>query len=177
MFDDTSQRLRGAGADVRELALPEPFAKLADAQQTIMVYEVAKSLSYENLAHRAALSVEMKAMIDAGLSVSTEQYDAARGSARTCRALLPQIFKEVVVLVAPSTAGEAPIGVDATGDPLFNRIWTLLGVPVVHVPIARGPRGLPLGVTVVGPFGRDRATLLAAEWIHTRLGRFDGDAR
>ena len=177
MFDDTSQRLRGVGADVRELALPEPFAKLADAQQTIMVYEVAKSLSYENLAHRDALSVEMKAMIDAGLSVSTEQYDAARGSARTCRALLPQIFKEVDVLVAPSTAGEAPIGVDATGDPLFNRIWTLLGVPVVHVPIARGPRGLPLGVTVVGPFGRDRATLLAAEWIHTRLGRFDGDAR
>jgi Asp-tRNA(Asn)/Glu-tRNA(Gln) amidotransferase A subunit family amidase len=66
--------------------------------------------------------------------------------------------------------GEAPAGIEATGDPIFNRIWTLLHVPVVHVPVARGPRGLPLGVTVVGPLAADRATLLAAEWIHARLG-------
>jgi Asp-tRNA(Asn)/Glu-tRNA(Gln) amidotransferase A subunit family amidase len=177
MFEDTTRRLRTAGANVRELTLPEPFAQLADAQITIMVYEVAKSLSWENLTHRDALSAEMKTMIDAGLAVSAQQYDAARALARTCRALLPQLFNDFDVLVAPSTAGEAPLGVDATGDPLFNRIWTLLGVPVVHVPVARGPRGLPLGVTVVGPFGRDRATLLAAEWIHTRLGEFEGDER
>jgi Asp-tRNA(Asn)/Glu-tRNA(Gln) amidotransferase A subunit family amidase len=177
MFENTSQRLLAAGADVRELTLSEPFAKLADAQKTIMVYEVAKCLSYENLTHRNALSIEMKTMIDAGLAVSTEQYDVARTLARTCRAALPQIFQDFDVLVAPSTAGEAPLGVGATGDPLFNRIWTLLGVPVVHVPVALGPRGLPLGVTVVGPFGRDRATLLAADWIHTRLGESEGDAR
>jgi Asp-tRNA(Asn)/Glu-tRNA(Gln) amidotransferase A subunit family amidase len=105
------------------------------------------------------------------LSVSTQQYDAARALARMCRAMLPQIFEDFDVLIAPSTAGEAPLGVDATGDPLFNRIWTLLGVPVVHVPSAPGPHGLPLGVTVVGSLRSDRAALLAAEWIHTRLGR------
>jgi Asp-tRNA(Asn)/Glu-tRNA(Gln) amidotransferase A subunit family amidase len=157
--------------------LPEPFAKLADAQITIMVYEVAKFLSWENLTHRDDLSAEMKTMIDAGLAISAQQYDAARSLARTCRDRLPQVFSDFDVLVAPSTAGEAPLGVEATGDPLFNRIWTLLGVPVVHVPAAFGPRGLPLGVTVVGPFGRDRATLVAAEWIHTRLGGFEGDER
>jgi Asp-tRNA(Asn)/Glu-tRNA(Gln) amidotransferase A subunit family amidase len=41
---------------------------------------------------------------------------------------------------------------------------------VMHVPVADGPQGLPVGITVVGAVGADRAMLLAAEWIHARLG-------
>ena len=177
MFDDAKKRLQAAGAEVREVTLPSPFAELAEAQIAIMVYEVAKSLSYEHLAHRNELSAEMQTMIDAGLAVSPARYDAARALARSCRAMLPQIFGPVNVLVAPSTMGEAPVGIDATGDPLFNRIWTLLHVPVVHIPIARGPHGLPLGVTVAGPLASDRATLLAAQWIHARLGTHESTAQ
>jgi amidase len=135
-----------------------------------MVYEVAKSLSHENARHRDQLSPEMTTMIDAGLAVSPAQYDAARELARTCRAMLPKVFAEADVLLAPSTQGEAPAGIVATGDPLFNRIWTLLHVPVVHVPAGTGPRRMPLGLTVVGPLAADRATLRAADWIHARLG-------
>ena len=166
LFDDVHARLRAAGARVRDVTLPPPFAKLADAQITIMVREVAQSLTHERLMHRDALSAEMVAMIDAGLAVSPAQYDTAQSLARECRALLPHVFAEVDALVVPSTAGEAPVGIDATGDPLFNRIWTLLHVPCVHLPVARGPRGLPIGVSVVGPIGSDRETLLAADWIH-----------
>ena len=61
----------------------------------------------------------------------------------------------------------------ATGDPLFNRTWTLLHAPCIHLPTAVGPRGLPVGVTVVGLAGTDRASLLAADWIHARIGRTD----
>ncbi|MDQ2962004.1 MAG: amidase [Pseudomonadota bacterium] len=170
LFEDAGKRLRAAGASVREVTLPPPFAGLAEAQTAIMVSEVAKSLAHENLVHRNELSADMTRMIDAGLAVSTEQYDAARSLTRACRAMLPEVFSESDVLLAPSAKGEAPEGVDATGDPLFNRIWTLLHVPVVHVPVAQGPHGLPVGVTVVGAIGTDRATLRAAEWIHARLG-------
>ena len=169
-FDDAAKRLRAAGASVREVTLPPPFAGLVDAQTAIMVREVATSLAYENLAHRAALSDDMTRMIDAGLAVLPEQYDGARSLTRACRAMLPEVFKELDVLVAPSTRGEAPEGIAATGDPLFNRIWTLLHVPVVHLPVGQGPRGLPVGVTVVGNVGADRATLRAADWLYARLG-------
>jgi Asp-tRNA(Asn)/Glu-tRNA(Gln) amidotransferase A subunit family amidase len=152
------------------VVLPPPFAGLAEAQTSIMVSEVAKSLAYENLAHRKDLSGDMTKMIDAGLAVSPQQYDAARSLTRTCRAMLSEVFSEFDVLLAPSTAGEAPVGIAATGDPLFNRIWTLLHVPVVHVPVAHGPHGLPVGVTVAGAVGDDRTTLRAADWIHARLG-------
>jgi Asp-tRNA(Asn)/Glu-tRNA(Gln) amidotransferase A subunit family amidase len=168
-LEDAGKRLRAAGASVRDVTLPQPFAGLAEAQKTIMVSEVAKSLAYENLTHREQLSADMTRMIDTGLAVSPQQYDAARSLAWTCRAMLPQIFSEFDVLLAPSTAGEAPAGIAATGDPLFNRIWTLLHVPVVHVPVGSGPHGLPVGVTVAGAVGADRATLRAADWIHAWL--------
>ena len=113
---------------------------------------------------------QFSTMIDAGLAVSPVRYDEARTLARRCRAMLGEAFGDVDVLIAPSTMGEAPAGTHATGDPLFNRIWTLLHVPVVHVPLSSGPRGLPLGVTVVGPIAGDHATLLAADWLHIRLG-------
>ena len=162
--------MREAGASVRDITLPPQFAGLVDAQISIMVREVAQSLSHEWLVHRESLSCEMIAMIEAGLAVSSERYDAARALARTSRAALASVFEDIDVVLAPSTVGEAPEGIQATGDPLFNRMWTLLRTPCVHLPSGLGPRGLPVGITIAGPVGADRATLLAADWIHARLG-------
>jgi Asp-tRNA(Asn)/Glu-tRNA(Gln) amidotransferase A subunit family amidase len=172
-FEDAARGLGEAGATLRDVVLPPQFAELVDAQIAIMVHEVAKSLSYERLVHREKLSVEMIAMIDAGLAVSSARYDAARALAQRSRSTLAEVFADVDVLLAPSTVGEAPYGIAATGDPLFNRMWTLLHTPCVHLPSAAGPRGLPVGITIVGPIGGDQAMLLAADWIHARLGRSD----
>jgi Asp-tRNA(Asn)/Glu-tRNA(Gln) amidotransferase A subunit family amidase len=168
MFEHLDKRLCAAGAPIRDVTLPPEFAGLAEAQRTIMVYEVAQSLTHEWLTHREALSAEMTAMIDAGLAVPPGQYDAARSLAQACRPMLAQALGECDVLVAPSTHGEAPAGIAATGDPLFSRMWTLLHVPCLHLPIALGPHRLPIGVTVVGNIGSDRETLRAADWIHAR---------
>jgi amidase len=172
-FEDAARNLRLAGASVRDIALPAQFAGLVDAQTAIMVREVAKSLSHEWHVHRESLSHEMIAMIEAGLAVSSERYDAARTLARTSRAALAHVFEDIDVVLAPSAVGEAPAGIQATGDPLFNRMWTLLRTPCVHLPSGLGPRGLPVGITIAGPIGADRATLLAADWIHARIGRWD----
>ena len=168
-FDDAAKRLRHAGASLRDIALPPQFAGLAAAQTVIMVREVAQSLAHEWLVHRDSLSDEMIAMIEAGRAVSSDEYDAARLLARTGRLALAEVFEGIDVLLAPSAIGEAPAGIQATGDPLFNRVWTLLRTPCVHLPSGSGPHGLPVGVTIVGPIGADRATLLAADWIQTRF--------
>jgi Asp-tRNA(Asn)/Glu-tRNA(Gln) amidotransferase A subunit family amidase len=172
-FEEAGRRLSAAGASVHEITLPEPFAALAEAQASIMVAEVAKCLSHEWLVHRDSLSGEMVAMIEAGLAVTPERYDAAQSLARTGRRLLGKVFSECDVVIAPSAIGEAPIGIQATGDPLFNRIWTLLRTPCVHVPCALGSHGLPLGVTVVGPIHADRTTLMAANWVQAKIGLGD----
>ncbi len=170
VFEDAARRLKDAGASVRDVMLPPQFAGLVDAQLTVMVREVAQSLAHEWHSHRDGLSGKMVAMIEAGLAVSAERYDAARTLARQCRAELASVFADIDVVLAPSAAGEAPRGIRATGDPLFNRMWTLLRTPCIHLPLGVGPRGLPVGVTIAGPIGADRSTLLAADWIHARLG-------
>jgi Asp-tRNA(Asn)/Glu-tRNA(Gln) amidotransferase A subunit family amidase len=55
------------------------------------------------------------------------------------------------VVLTPSSPGEAPLGLHTTGDTIFNSMWTLLHGPNIGIPAGRGPRNLPVGVTLVGP--------------------------
>jgi amidase len=62
-----------------------------------------------------------------------------------------------------------PATLEPTGDPVFNRMWTLLRTPCVTLPVAVAGNGLPVGVQVVGNFGCDAQTLHAAHRIHEAL--------
>jgi len=73
------------------------------------------------------------------------------------------------VLLAPSTTGEAPAGIDATGDPLFCRGWAPLGLPCVRLPFASGRLGLPVRPQLVGRAGDDHRLPAAAQWCTERL--------
>jgi len=168
MFDDVERRLRAAGATLHDVALPAEFAGLVPAQTAIMAHEVASCLAYERLVHRDKLSPAIGKLMDEGVALTAAQYDQARAVGEACRGMLSQVFTGCDVLIAPSAIGEAPAGT-ATGDSLFNRMWTLLRTPCVHVPVSRGPLGLPLGITVVGRRGADRTALASATWIHEHL--------
>jgi Asp-tRNA(Asn)/Glu-tRNA(Gln) amidotransferase A subunit family amidase len=154
---------------LKDVDLPPQFAGLVQAQTDIMLHELAGSLAYERLHHWDALSPKLRQMIEGGLAVGHDRYAAAIALARSCRRALSQVFTDVDVLLAPSTQGEAPAGLEATGDPLFNRMWTLLHTPCVHLPFSAGPLGLPVGLQAVGNIGADRETLAAADWLHARL--------
>ncbi len=77
---------------------------------------------------------------------------------------LQQVFSEAGLIVTAAAMAEAPAGLGATGDPIFNRIWTLLGLPCINLPLCRGPSGLPIGVQLVGPPGADAALLAQAHY-------------
>jgi amidase len=76
----------------------------------------------------------------------------------------------VDALLTPGALGEAPVGLGSTGDPAFDRIWTLLGTPCASLPLARGPAGLPVGVQLVGAPGQDGALVQTCAWIADALG-------
>ncbi|HAR26396.1 MAG TPA: amidase, partial [Bradyrhizobium sp.] len=67
--------------------------------------------------------------------------------------------------------GAAPKGLTSTGDPRYNRLWTLMGVPCVNVPTLVAEAGLPVGVTVIAPFGGDAKALAAASFVEDALGK------
>jgi len=88
-----------------------------------------------------------------------------RETARLCRWALADQMREVDFLLTRITPGEAPRSLATTGDPVFNRAWTLLGVPCVTEPYGEGEHGLPLGVQLVETFDGDSALLGWARWV------------
>jgi Asp-tRNA(Asn)/Glu-tRNA(Gln) amidotransferase A subunit family amidase len=150
-----------AGAVVTELALPPILEEAQRVHRTIQDYEAFRALAYEYDHHRDAIAEGLRQQLDRAAEIPTADYDAARGIAKRARLALMDVMREHDVLLTPSAPGAAPHGLGSTGDPAFNRLWTQMGPPCVNVPVLSESE-LPLGLQIVGRFGRDRAALEAA---------------
>ncbi len=122
-----------------------------------MAFEATRCLAFERDRHGAQLSDRLASLLEHGATISADTYQAALGLAARCRTALADCLTDVTVLLAPSAPGEAPLATEGTGDPVFNRIWTLLGVPCVNVPGMTGPNGLPVGIQLIGAANADAA--------------------
>lgn len=163
------KRLERAGVVLVDVALPSSMAALAQLQNDIMVYEMARSLSHERVCHAAAMSPALTTLLASGLAIDAAQHQRNQAAAAQARLLAAACFADCDGLLAPSTVGVAPVGLYPTGNPVFSRIWSLLGLPCVHLPFASGAHGLPVGLQIVGRFGDDRKTLQLAHGLHRHL--------
>ncbi|WP_457090363.1 amidase [Microvirga sp. P5_D2] len=168
-LNEAAARLRTAGLEVGEVALPERWRGLLEAQTTIMAFEAARSHAPEMLTASDHLSAKLRELLEAGARTAPEDYDAARALVAESRASFRDVLDGLDVLLTPSAPGEAPEGLGATGDPVFNRMWTVLGVPCISVPGLTGPSGMPVGIQVVGRWGDDRRALAASAAIGQSL--------
>ncbi len=164
-IEAAAAKLVRRGAEVREVALPPSFAGLLEAQVAIMGSETAVSMRRELEDSPGELSTRLRETLAAGRAVSAEQLAAARAQAALCRSALDQLLAPLDALLTLAVAGEAPAGLDSTGDPSFCRIWTLLGTPCASLPVLHGPAGLPVGLQLVGRRGGEAALLSAAAFV------------
>jgi len=142
------------GAEIREVDLPGKFDDLIDASVVIFHVELARMLHTEYQLHRDMLSPSLVESIEDGLRTGERKYKVSLEAASQCRSMLKTVFADHDVILTPATVGEAP-QLESTGDPLFCRSWSLLGNPTAAIPGLRGPRGLPLGIQLVGDVGSD----------------------
>ena len=157
------------------VGFPVALTGLVDAQKIVMAYEAARSLTPEWRDQPGQLSQAILVLLETGRSIEEDDYRRAQELAQTGRLLVNDMMRESDALLVPSAPGEAPRGLAATGDPIFSRVWTLLGLPCVNVPGLQGPNGLPIGMQLVGHAGRERALLAAAASLHRVLAP-DADA-
>ncbi len=159
-----------AKGGVGEIALPLDCAMLSETQTTIMLFEMAKSFTFEKLNHFDLISTTLKAIIERGDAIQYDDYYGALLKAKLARIAIKQLFEDQVdILIAPSAPGEAPKSLEQTGDPIFSRGWTLLGLPCINLTVTAGPNGLPVGVTLVAGPGQDRLLLSAASALAQQL--------
>lgn len=168
-WEEGGARLRAAGASLQAVELPASLSGLLQAQRTVMAFEAARSLASEQAEHGELLSPPLRELLALGRSVQAPACDAARALAAQGRQEVAARMAGHDAWLVPAAPGEAPAGLDATGDPVFSRVWTLLGLPCVNVPGLHGPGGLPVGLQLVGRPGAERALLAVAAAVHAAL--------
>lgn len=169
-WERTVRALAPAASRCEDAALPADFADVAAVQVAIQAAETAQALAFEHHRHRAQLSEALLALLDRGQAIDAATLAAHRARAERWRREVDTLFDRHDVLLTPSATGEAPAGQAFTGDPVFCRPWSLLGLPCVHLPLGRGANGLPVGLQLVGRSGDDHRLLAAAQWVMQRLG-------
>ena len=120
-----------------------------------------------------------------GANIRPEQYEQARADLEQSRRAIAKIFGSVDVIVTPTTPLPAHSIAELKQDPeqlrpreivlLRNtRPFNVWGIPAISVPCGFTKGGMPIGLQIAGPSGRDDLVLQAAyayeqatEW-HTR---------
>jgi Asp-tRNA(Asn)/Glu-tRNA(Gln) amidotransferase A subunit family amidase len=152
-----------------EVPLPDVFAEAIPAHAALMFGGFSRNLQKYYERGRDQLSERMRKAIEDGHKVTAAQYLTALDWRDVLHAGLEKVFERYDAIITPAAPGEAPAGIDSTGNPAFCTPWTLLGMPAVSLPLMQGPNDLPLGVQLVGPRGNDGRLLRTANWLVRHL--------
>src|SRR5665213_1395573 len=170
LLEEAAGRLSQRGARVSDLELSEDFDRLCDAQQCISAFEFSRNYTWEIEHHWNEISSTLRhGRLKFGLECSLERYRDARQIAARCRRSLEALFADFDVLLTPAASGEAPVGLESTGNSSFCAMWTTAHVPALTIPVFSGPAGLPVGAQLIGAHGNDRNLLAFAKWIYREL--------
>jgi Asp-tRNA(Asn)/Glu-tRNA(Gln) amidotransferase A subunit family amidase len=172
-LEQAARAAEKAGARIADRAMPPILSEAFEAHPTIQDYEAFRAFAFEFDRHRDRLGPLLRTLLEAAAGITPEAYDIARRTARRARHALADLKSEFDVILTPSAPGAAP-DTASTGKAIFNRLWTLMGTPCVNVPGLSDAFGLPLGVQIVGRFGRDREALQAAHFLEDALARARG---
>ena len=168
-IETAARMLREAGAKVRAWDMPDSWAALITAHNRVMTKEATEHYGPERARHPELLSVSLSASLAVGDSVTRPQLADARKRRKRAQSDLAEVWDKFDFLIAPAARGEAPSGLGYTGDPIFNRFWTLLGSPCISLPFNTGPFGLPLAVQLIGPHRGDDQLIAWARWAEDKL--------
>ena len=152
-----------AGHQVFDRPSPAILEELAAAQKLIHHVECSRLLADVRRIHADRVSPQFIAFVDEGAATSEAAYAEACRVQDRARSMADDLFGGADLLLAASALGTAPAGLASTGDPVFCRPWTALGVPTLGFP-AGAADGLPLGLQLIGREGRD--PLLLAQAAH-----------
>jgi amidase len=171
LVEATAMQLAAAGATIVDLDWPPAFDAAWQVAQTLCDAEgalVNRALAEEIPPRISLPSIEL---VTRGKAVLAIDYLRAKASQQS-------LIREFASLMAPFDAaltapalGEAPAGLDNTGDALMCIPFSLLGAPSITLPAGESANHLPLGIQLVGCWGDDWRLLETSTWIEHILAR------
>ena len=129
------------------------------AAVTLMNYKTSKN----------KLSNKIIEAIERGMKYTSVEYNDACSKIEIANAYFNQFFHDYDAILTPSANGEAPKGLESTGDPIFSTIWTYCGMPSISLPLLQGKNGLPIGVQLVSSLFDDERLFRNANWLTSKI--------
>lgn len=165
-FDELMDAFDGR---IERVTAPDTFLNLIEAQRIVHQYEYVHHLKEVIDVNFDNLSDTLQSIVTVGKGISDDHYVEALGYMQSAGAFFDTFFHDYDAIIAPSSAGEAPMLADGTGDPIFCTIWNLCGLPCLTVPLMVGHNNLPIGVQIIGARERDDRLLRTAHWVEEKL--------
>jgi Asp-tRNA(Asn)/Glu-tRNA(Gln) amidotransferase A subunit family amidase len=170
LFEAVIAKLRSAGAVVEEHELPALDAIHWSAINTIMLSEATIIFGELIARYPDRVSDVLKSHVANGRTKSAMDYLAAKAAQAERQAALDADLDGFDAVLTLPAFGEAPHGLQATGDAEYCAPWTFVGAPAVSVPAGFGKTKLPLGIQIAGRYRDDVRVLRTAKWVETTLG-------
>ena len=145
--------------------MPPAFERAWEWHQLIMDVEDAHHYRAYYDQDKNQLHPKLVAGLERGMAASASDYLDALAARKSLQVLFARMMEDVDAIITPAAPGEAPAGIESTGDMVFNQLWSLLGVPAISLPLMVGENDLPVGVQLVGRFGDDARLLRTANWL------------
>jgi Asp-tRNA(Asn)/Glu-tRNA(Gln) amidotransferase A subunit family amidase len=147
--------------DVECVAMPEPYDDLLQAARTVNDCEGARTHFARWKEFGDRIGVKLSGLIQRGMTIPDAEYRERLALLRSAAAGIDKLLAGGLILLTPAAPGAAPTGLESTGDPMMNAVWTALGTPAAAVPM-RPAGGLPLGLQMIARRGNDGMLLGAS---------------
>ena len=167
-FNEVKDELKG---QINEIELPAGFDGIPDWHKIIMESDMARSFSEEYKKSKNKLSDKIVEAIERGMKYSSVEYNEAFSKIEVANTYFKQFFHDYDAILTPSANGEAPKGLESTGDPIFSTIWTYCGMPSISLPLLRGKNNLPVGIQLVSSLYDDERLFRNASWLTSKIKR------
>ena len=165
-FNEVKDELK---SQVDEIALPEGFSKIPEWHKIIMESDMAVSFSEEYKKSKNKLSDKIIEAIERGMKYTSIEYNNAMSKIDVANAYFKQFFHDYDAILTPSSNGEAPQGLQSTGDPIFSTVWTYCGMPSISLPLLQGKNKLPIGIQLVSSLYDDERLFRNASWLTNKI--------
>lgn len=153
------------GDHAEGVPLADVYDEVYEMHRCVMEADMAKNFAREFEQAPDKISPLLAAMIERGRKVSAIEYNIGLERIDIFAKGLDVVFEHFDVIMMPASTGEAPVGLESTGSPVFCTLGTYTGMPAVTLPLMQGEAGMPLGVQLLGKKGDDARLLRTAAWL------------
>lgn len=165
-FQRVAERLATAGYEIAPIRIFTDFEEIAARHRRVVAAEAARAHQAAGWFPRYADLYERrtKELIERGLAISDADLARDLEDASMLRPEIESVMDRegIDLWISPPAQGPAPKGLTSTGDPIMNIPWTQAGLPALCLPAGQNGEGLPMGLQVVGRFGRDEELIALA---------------